>query len=204
MRVDTISESAARPVVEASGEHAGTFRARVGGYVVDMVIFAAIAMLMFVLAGIIILVATANVTDEVTNADLYTFIAIIGLGTPLVWSLLNLALLATRGQTGGQYVAGLRLVRENGERPRLGTVLAWWFSFNPLLFSWPMAIVAAIPLGALLALVLNVFALFVLALVVLLCAVAPIVAFASGLADGQNRALHDRVAGVGVVTVDVR
>jgi hypothetical protein len=196
MRVNTISEQAIGSATTTSGKHSGTFRARVSGYVVDMVIFAAVAMMVIVVAGAVILLATDGAEQDATNRELYTFVAIIGLGTPLIWTVLNVALLVTRGQTGGQYVAGLRARRENGDSLDVGAALTWWFCFNPLLFSWPMALVAGAPLAALLALVLNVFALFVLALVVLVCVAAPIVAFVSALADGDDRALHDRVAGV--------
>ncbi|MEX0750827.1 MAG: RDD family protein [Dehalococcoidia bacterium] len=204
MRVDTISEQAIARAAINPGEHAGTLRARVGGYVVDMVIFAAIAMLVIVAAGAMILLRTDGAVDDPTDAEYYSFFTIIALGTPLVWSLLNLALLVTRGQTGGQYVAGLRTRSADGEALRPVTALAWWFCFNPLLFSWPMALVAGIPLAALLFLVLNVFALFVLTLVVLVCVAAPIVAFVSALLDADDRALHDRVAGTVVLPVSDR
>jgi uncharacterized RDD family membrane protein YckC len=206
MRVETISDSAAtRPAAEAPADHVATFRARVGGYVVDMVIFAAIAMLTLVLAGFVLLLRTDWATESNTSdADFYTFIAIIGLGTPIFWSALNLALLATRSQTGGQYVAGLRLAREDGSRVSASTAAGWWFAFNPLLYSWPMALVAGAPLAALVALVANVVSLFFLALVVLLCVAAPIAAFVSALIDAQNRALHDRVVGTIVAPVDAR
>jgi hypothetical protein len=84
------------------------------------------------------------------------------------------------------------------------TAAAWWFAFNPLLYSWPMALVAGAPLAALVALVANVVSLFFLALVVLLCVAAPIAAFVSALIDAQNRALHDRVVGTIVAPVDAR
>ncbi len=96
---------------------------------------------------------------------------------------------------------GVRVEDEDGRPARFRTVLAWWFCLNPLLYSWPMALVAGAPIAALLFLVLNVFALFVLALVVLVCVAAPIVAFASAVANGENRALHDRVAGIVVSPV---
>jgi hypothetical protein len=204
MRVDTISESAIHPAPLAQNEHVATFRARAGGYVVDMVIFAAIAMLMLVLAGTVILWSTDWAEQDPTNAELYSFIALFGLGTPLVWSALNLALLATRGQTGGQYVAGLRLANEDAAAPGARTAAAWWFALNPLLYSWPMALVAGAPLAALVALVSSIVALFLVALVILVCVAAPVAAFVSALIDGQNRALHDRVAGVVVLPVAAR
>ncbi len=78
-----------------------------------MVIFAAVAMVVTVIAGLQLLLITRGATEDSDNA-VYAFLAIIGLGTPLAWSVLNLAVLATRGQTGGQYVAGVRLAREDG------------------------------------------------------------------------------------------
>ena len=132
----------------------------------------------------------------------FTALAIFGLGTPIIWTVLNLALLVSRGQTGGQYVAGVRLGRED-ERPlSLGSVVAWWFCLNPLLFSWPMVVVAAGPLAAIAAIVLDWWNIFLFGLVALLCFVAPIVAFISALLDGQNRALQDRVVGTVVRPVE--
>jgi hypothetical protein len=204
MRVDTISESAIRPAAEAPHDDVAAFRARVGGYVVDMVIFAAIAMVMLVVAGFILLWSTDWAEQDATDPDFYTFVALFGLGTPIVWTVLNVWLLATRGQTGGQYVAGVRAVRVDGSRLSLGGTLAWWFCLNPLLFSWPMALVAGAPLAALVALVLNIVSLFLLTLIVLACILAPIAAFVSALIDAENRALHDRIAGVVVVPVGER
>ena len=87
---------------------AATLRARIGGYLVDMVIFAAIAMIVVVFAGFLLLATTDWAKKDPSDPQFYMFLAIIGLGTPLIWSALNLGLLATRSQTGGQYVAGIR------------------------------------------------------------------------------------------------
>lgn len=173
-----------------------TFRSRVGGYVVDMVIFAAIAMVTVVIAGAVLLAMTDLAEQDASDAEFYTFLAIIGIGTPLAWSLLNIPLLASRGQTGGQYVAGIRLVRADGSRLSLREAAAWWFCFNPLLFSWPMAAVAGLPLAAVIALVVSAWSVFVFVALMVLCIVLPIVAFVAALLDSQNRTLHDRVVGV--------
>jgi len=122
--------------------------ARTGGYLVDMVIFAAIAMIVIVFAGFLLLATTDWAKKDPSDPQFYTFLAIIGMGTPLIWSALNLLLLATRGQTGGQYVAALKLTREDGAALTARDGAAWWFCFNPLLFSWPMAGVAGLPLAA--------------------------------------------------------
>src|SRR5262249_49788747 len=129
--------------------------ARIGGYLVDTVIFAAIAMIVVVCAGFFLLATTDWAKKDPSDPQFYAFLAIIGLGTPLVWTALNLTLLSTRRQTGGQYVAGLRLIGEDGAKPSTAAVVAWWFCFNPLLFSWPMALVGGLPLAAVIALVLS-------------------------------------------------
>jgi hypothetical protein len=172
-----------------------TFRARVGGYVVDMVIFAAIAMIVVVAAGFLLLLMTDWAQADPSDAEFYTFLALIGFGTPLLWSLLNVALLASRSQTGGQYVAGIRMADEAGAPLALGKALTWWFCLNPLLFSWPMALAGGLPMAAVVALVLEAWTVFFVVFIVTLCAAAPVVAFVSGLLDPRNRALHDRVAG---------
>jgi hypothetical protein len=161
-----------------------------------MVIFAAITMIMTVLAGFILLASIDWGTQDPTDPQLYTFLAIIGVGTPLVWTLQNLALLTTRGQTGGQYVAGVRLQREDGNEPHLRDALVWWFCFNPLLFSWPMALIAGMPLTAVVSLLSSALTIVVFGVVVTLCLASPVIALVSAAIDSCRRSLHDRVAGV--------
>ncbi len=179
-----------------------SIRARTGGYIVDMVIFAAIAMIMVVIAGFVLLASTSWAEEDPSDPQYYTFLAIIGLGIPIVWTMLNLALLATRQQTGGQYVAGVRLRRGDGAKFTFRDATAWWFSLNPLLFSWPMAIIASLPLAAVFALVLSRLTLAAFGVLITLCIVAPLVALVSALLDGENRALHERVVGLISVPVD--
>lgn len=184
------------PTAAAQEPRAAHLRARVGGYVVDMVIFGAITMLTTVLAGFILLAGIDWGTQDPTDPQLYTFLAIIGLGTPLIWTALNVGLLLTRGQVGGQYVAGLKLVRDDGDDVRAREAFAWWFCFNPLLFSWPMAFIAGLPLTAVISLLSSSLTIVVFGVVVTLCIACPIIALVSAAIDRQNRALHDRVAGV--------
>jgi len=178
---------------------AASLRSRVGGYVVDMVIFAAIAMVIVVFAGFVLLLATDFAEQDAADADFYMFLALIGAGTPLVWTLMNLALLVTRGQTGGQYVAGLRVEPERGGRLSIWQALGWWFALNPLLFSWPMAAIAGFPLAAVVALLAESVTLGFTISIVLLCLLAPLAALIAALTDAHNRALHDRAAGVMIV-----
>ena len=115
----------ALPAARDAGCSVASLRARAGGYVVDMVIFAAIAMMVLVIAGVVILLHHRTGASKTRpTARLYTFLAIIGLGTPIVWTALNLAALATRSQTGGQYVAGVRLTTRGRRRLELPRV-AW-------------------------------------------------------------------------------
>lgn len=179
-----------------------SLRARTGGYVVDMVIFAAISMIMFVVAGGVLLFSTDWGVNNLPDPALYAALATVGIGTPLLWTLMNLLLLATRRQTGGEYVAGLRLVREDGAQLTRGNIVGWWFLLNPLLFSWPLACVAAIPLAGTIAVALSRTTVVVFGVVIVLCALSPLIALVSAAIDGQNRALHDRIIGTIVVPAD--
>lgn len=188
------------PRSDDATEGAGAgLRARVGGYVVDMVIFSAVAMVMVVIAGGQLLLVTRGATRNASDPTLYAFLGIIGLGTPLAWTLLNLLVLLTRRQTGGQYVAGLRIARADGGAPGARALLAWWFCLNPLLFSWPMALVTGLPAAGAASLLLQRATLAVFLTFVTLCVAAPIVALAAASTDARRRGLHDRIAGTVVV-----
>jgi hypothetical protein len=160
-----------------------------------MVIFGAIAMIDIVIAGFALLLMTDQAQDDASDPQFYIFLSIIGFGIPLVWTLLNVTLLATRGQTGGQYVAGVRIVSSDGATLSPAKALAWWFCLNPLLFSWPMALAGGLPMAAVASIALGAWSVFLLLLIVTLCLAVPVAAFVSALLDGQNRALHDRVVG---------
>jgi uncharacterized RDD family membrane protein YckC len=167
-----------------------------------MVIFAAVAMMMVVLAGLQLLLVTGGATHDPSDPTLYGFLAIIGLGTPLAWTALNLATLMTRKQTGGQYVAGVRVAREDGGAVTARTVLAWWFCLNPTLFSWPMAVVAGFPAAGVISLLSQRVTIAVFGVFVTLCVAAPIVALVAAATDSRRRGLHDRIAGTIVVPAE--
>jgi hypothetical protein len=167
-----------------------------------MVIFAAVAMVVIVVAGFVLLASTGWATESDADAEVNVFLGILTLGIPGVWSVLNLALLVTRHQTGGQYVAGLMLGREDRRALANSNAVAWWFCFNPLLFSWPMAIAAGVPLAGAAAVLLGAWTVIVFGIVVTLCLLIPVVALISAALDSNNRALHDRVVGTIVVPAD--
>ena len=181
---------------------AAGMRARIGGYIVDMIIFAAIAMVTIVVAGFLLLATSDWATKDPSDAQFELFLGIIGIATPVVWTLLNIGLLATRGQTGGQYVAGLRLAREDGGALSTRDVAAWWFCFNPLLFSWPMACVVGLPLTAVIAIALSRLTIVVFGVLMVICIASPLIAFASAIFDPHNRALHDRLVGTVAVPAE--
>jgi hypothetical protein len=188
-----------RAVDEASGRATASIRARVGGYAVDMVILSAITMLVSIGTLFLFLWATDMAEQDLSTSKTVACLTPLFVGVPAIWSLLNIGLLLTRGQTGGQYVAALRLAREGGGALSLRTILAWWFCGNPVLFSWLMAGIAGFPLLIFAMLVPGDIELAVPVFVILLCLVLPLVALASALRDNRNRALHDRIAGVVVV-----
>ena len=176
-------------------------RQRVGGYVVDMVIFAAVAMVVTVIAGLQLLLVTRGATQDSTKS-VYAFLAIVGLGIPLCWSALNVALLATRRQTGGQYVAGVRLLREDGRPFSARDAAAWWFCLNPVLFNWPAGAIYFVTAFFVTSLLLSRLGIVVFGVGLTLCLIAPLLALISALLDGQNRTLHDRIVGVHVVPAE--
>lgn len=189
------------PPQTAAGPRAVSLRARAGGYIVDMVIFAAVAMVCTIIAGLQLLIVTHGAETD-SNHGMYAFLGIIGIGTPLAWTALSLGVLVTRGQTAGQYVAGIRMLREDGSALRPRDALSWWFCVNPLLFSWPMAMVAGFPLIGVVALVLSRASLGLFFVLITLCAAAPIIALVSAARDARHRAFHDRIAHVSAVPVD--
>ncbi len=190
------------PRTADAAQHAvASLRSRIAGYVVDMVIFTAIALVMLVLAGFILLLSTNWAEQDASDRDFYTFLAIIGAGIPTVWTVLNIALLRTRSQTAGQYVAGIRTLRDDGGRLSGRDSVLWWFCFNPLLFSWPTAVVAALPLSAVIALALSRLTIVAFGVIVTVCVAAPLIALISAALDAEHRALHDRIVGATVVPV---
>ena len=202
-RSSAIATQSAPPRITAD-QHvvaAASLRARIGGYVVDMVILSAIAMVVLTVGGILLLFSIDFGEQDPSNADMYLFTAIIGIGCVVVWTVLNLSLLATRNQTGGQYVAGIRLARSDGAAVSARDAMVWWLCLNPLLFSWPIAGVAGYALLLPAALLASNAMLIAGTFVIILSVVSPLAALASALLDRNNRGLHDRIVGTRVVPV---
>lgn len=175
-----------------------SFRARVAGYVVDLVIQVAFLMVFFVIAGFQLLASSDFGEQDPPEWAYWAFVSIL-MGTILFWSLFTLGLVLARGQTAGQYVAGLRIEDERGRRPALGRALRWWFGLNPLFFNplmmIPWLLLAAVAVN----LALSRAALVITGGLALLCLLTPLVTLATAVL-GDRRPLHDRLSETTVVS----
>jgi uncharacterized RDD family membrane protein YckC len=123
------------------------------------------------------------------------------LATFPAWLAFNLTLMTMRGYTVGQYVIGLRVTDESGERPEPRRIALYWLALHPLLFhpllALPWALFAT--LGVTIA---GSGLLFVLALAMtFLCLVTPFVSLIFVALDPQRRGIHDRLAGIRIVQI---
>ncbi len=196
-----VSGSAA-PAAHEVAPTAASRRARVLAYVVDSVVLFAFILVFFVLGGLELIIADQRTPGDPPDAAYYAFFAVILGGTLLTWSALNIGLQLWRGQTAGMYVIGIRIASENAAPISLGQIVLRWLGLQPLLFH-PLLI----PVWGILALLalseLPTRAVLVITVaLVLLCVVAPAVALATVAGDPARRALHDRLAGTVVVTMD--
>lgn len=177
-----------------------SLRARLAGYVVDLVIQAAFLMVFFVIAGFQLLASSDFGEQDPPEAAYWAFVSIL-MGTILFWSVFTLGIVLWRGQTAGQYVAGLRIRALDGRKPTFGQLLRWWFGLNPLFFN-PLMMIPWLLLAAVaITRALSVAALATTGGLALLCLVAPLVALATALI-GERRPLHDRLSGTTVVATE--
>ncbi len=196
----TADATIATPTTQASTPGSG-FRARLAGYLVDMIVLSAFTMVFFVLGGFVLLALSDFGTDDVPEGAYWAFLSIL-ISTVIFWSAFNLALLRWRGQTAGQYVSGLRVVSADGQTPPLRDYALWWVALNPLLFNpitgipyflFSAVVVLKLLLGNL-GMVLTTGPAFV-------CVVVPIATIVTALA-GDRRPLHDRLSGLTVVAAE--
>ena len=68
------------PRTTEAAHAAASMRARIGGYAVDMVIFAAIAMIVVVFAGFLLLATTDWAKKDPSDPQFYLFLGTIGVG----------------------------------------------------------------------------------------------------------------------------
>ena len=182
----------------ASDSDRAALPARILAYTLDSVVLFAFTMLFAAFAGLNMFVRSDGGQEGITKADEWTSIAIFLAAMP-AWLLLMLVLGIKRGQTPGQYILGLRAVREDGEAPGFLRLLGYWLALHPLLYH-PM-FGGAWLLLAWAALLSEAIFVFSLALAIL-CVLAPLAGLIFAAIDPQRRAIHDRLAGLKVVRVE--
>jgi len=174
--------------------------ARAIAFAVDSVVLLSFLALAAFAAGLQLLIRSEFGDVDAPDSAYYTMLGISVAVVPL-WGALNAALHRWRGQTAGQYVAGIRVVRADGSPPGWGSVIVRLLALHPLLFHPFLApgwlLVAFIATAQ----TVSEAVLVVTGALVLLSLVAPVVAAVMVLTDGGRRALHDRVAGTTVVAV---
>lgn len=175
---------------------------RIVGYLVDSVILVSFGLVFFAIAGFQLLLTSDFTEVDPPDSSLYAAPAIVLGGTLIGWMLFNVALLWWRAQTAGQYVAGIKVQREDGSAPTRRQLVAWLLMLHPLLFHPLLALLWFLDAIVVVSLTVSEVALAVGLFFVLLCLLAPLVALFAAAFDRQRRALHDRLAGIVVVRAD--
>lgn len=123
------------------------------------------------------------------------------MATVPVWYTFNTVLMSARSHTVGQYVLGLRVVAEDGHRPRPGRVAVYWLALHPLLFH-PLLVLPWVLFAFMGVAIAGSGTLFLMAtVVVFLCLVAPLANLAFMLANRKRQGIHDKLAGLKVVRI---
>lgn len=169
-------------------------------YLVDSVLLFGFCMAFGAAAFLVILVGSDTGRSNITDGQEWAFVGFLLAAFP-VWYAFNVGLVTLRGFTVGQYVMGLRTVRESGEPVSPGKVALYWLALHPLLFH-PLL---ALPWGLFATLGVTLAGsslLFVLALaMVFLCLVTPLVNLLYAFLDPGHRGIHDRLARIRVVQI---
>lgn len=194
-RVAASRFGASRASVLSGVDRRAGFGARLFSFLLDSVVLFAFTMLFAAAAFLNIYLRTDSGNLDPSDATIWTSVAILIAAVPS-WLLLNLIVAVRRGQTVGQYVVGLRVVKEDGGRPGPLRLLLYFVALHPVLFhpllacSWALLSYVTLSLSGNVALVLGSLA------VTLLSLMGPFVALATIAGDSGRRALHDRIAGV--------
>jgi uncharacterized RDD family membrane protein YckC len=177
-------------------------QARIFAYLVDSVVLLSF-ILLFVVIGFLPLLLTSDFAErDAPDSATYAAPAIVLGGTMIAWSFFNMALLRWRGQTTGQYVAGIKVRRQDGSSPSGRRLLLRWLLLDPLLFHPLLAVIWFVDVVVVISLTMSEAALVAGLFFVFVCLIAPLVALAAVLTDKERRALHDRLAGTVVVRAE--
>ncbi len=170
-------------------------------YAIDSTILAIFAVAFVGVAALTLLLQTESGFRDVSDSALWVFVY-ISLASIPAWAIFMIALLWRRGQTIGQYITGLAVLRPDGRDPSLARLVLYLAALHPLVFHpvlglfWILAALTSISS------VSSAGVIVACSAMAILCVVAPLVAFVTGAADGGRRALHDRIAGLTVVRLE--
>ena len=171
---------------------------RVLAYLLDSVVLFGFTMLFATASFLNIFLRSDYGEGDASDGAIWTSAAILLLTVP-GWLLFNLALHVRRGQSIGQYVLGLRVLREDGSMASPDRLALYLLAIHPLVYHPLFA-----GLWAFFAFVTLSFwatePVFVACLgLAFLSLVAPVAALVTSLASRGRRALHDRLADTKVV-----
>jgi uncharacterized RDD family membrane protein YckC len=184
----------------AFNDYAG-LGARVLAFVLDSLVLLAFAMGFVALAFLNIFLGSDSGRENPSDDQIWTSVVILVAIVP-AWLLFNYVLTMKRGQTVGQYVVGIGIMRENNTDPSPGRLLLYWLALHPVLYHpllapfWALLAYVSLALTGSLTVILAGLALGILFLV------APVVALVSIAGGGGRRGLHDRVAAIKVVRLE--
>ena len=184
----------------AGGENAGAGK-RLLSYLLDSLFLLAFTLVFFTAAGLYIFLSSSSGRTNPSDEAFSLFAAILVATVPS-WFILCAALLLLRRQTLGQYIAGLKVASEDGAPPGALRILAYLAALHPLIYHPLLASVWALIWYLSVAdfrgdvVVLGSLAMAIVSLI------APLASLAFLLADPARRSIHDRLAGVKVVSFD--
>ena len=167
-------------------------------FAVDSVVLLSFTLVLLAVAGLQLLIVSDFGEEDPPDASFYAILGIVMAVIPL-WLAFNVALCRWRGQTVGKYVAGIRVVRENGRPLDVWTSLARFLVLHPLLFHPFLALLWLLTAAITTSVTLSAAVLVVTLALVFLSLAAPFLAAGSVLLDGRRRAIHDRATGTMVV-----
>lgn len=202
---ERVAASRLAPPPSATAKLDSGQRARLGprilSFAVDSLVLFAFGLVVWTAAMLNVFFRTDSGRSTLSHGTAWTSVAIAVACAPL-WLVFNLFLSARRGQTVGQYVAGLHIQREDGRPPTLGRLLLYWLALHPVLFhpflaaSWGLVAYLAISFSGSGVLLIGAL------VVTVLSVIAPLIAFIAMATDHGRRGLHDRVAGFVVTRLE--
>lgn len=173
---------------------------RLLAYLIDSVVLLVFVMVFFIVAGLILLVSS-DFGENNASDEAFLALVLVLLAAMPAWVLFTLAMFWWRGQSVGQYALGLEITREDGDRPDSGQVTAYALLLHPLVFHpilaglWLYEVYQSVLVAE------SSILLVVGVAMAALCLLAPLASLAFAVSDRRRRGLHDRLAGIRLVTV---